>query len=138
MELKSEVGYVNTLKKGSYVSYGRTFCAKEDMTLATLTIGYADGYSRLLSGKASVLIKGKRVPVVGRICMDQLMIDVTGMDVKPGDIATLIGIDGNEKITADELASLYGTIGYEVICGISKRVPRVAVENGEILRVVEY
>ena len=138
MELKAEVGYVNKIKKDSYVSYGRTFCAESDMTLAVLTIGYADGYSRLLSSKAEVLIKGKRVKIVGRICMDQLMIDVTGTDVKPGDIATLIGIDGDEKITADELASLYGTIGYEVVCGISKRVPRVIMNSDQIITVREY
>ena len=99
------------------------------MKIATVTIGYADGYSRLLSSKADVLLNGKRCRITGRICMDQLMIDVTDNDAKEGDIVTLIGTDGNETITADELASLYNTIGYEVVCGISKRVPRVYIEK---------
>lgn len=138
MQLKAEVSYVNTIKKGSFVSYGRTFVADRDMKVATITIGYADGYSRLLSSKSDVLINGKRAKSIGRVCMDQMMVDVTGLDVKQGDIATLIGIDGNEMITADQLASLYGTIGYEVVCGISKRVPRVIMENGKVLKVMEY
>ena len=96
---------------------------------ATVTVGYADGYSRLLSGKADVLVHGKRCPIIGRICMDQLMLDVTDVpEAKEGDIVTLIGSDGDENITADELAGLYGTIGYEVVCGISKRVPRIYVD----------
>jgi len=100
-----------------------------DYSVKTMIYDYADGYSRLLSGKADVLVKGKRCPIIGRICMDQLVLDVSGAgDVKEGEIVTLIGKDGNEEITADELASLYGTIGYEVVCGISKRVPRIYVD----------
>ena len=99
------------------------------MKIATVTIGYADGYSRLLSSKADVLLHGKRCRITGRVCMDQLMIDVTNnSDAKAGDIVTLIGSDGDDCISADELASLYGTIGYEVVCGISKRVPRIYVD----------
>ena len=88
--------------------------------------GYADGYARLLSNKAEALLHGRRCPIVGRVCMDQLMLDVTDVpeEVKPGDVVTMFGTDGGETITADELAALYGTIGYEIICGISKRVPR--------------
>ncbi|MDE6679274.1 MAG: alanine racemase, partial [Ruminococcus sp.] len=84
-----------------------------------------DGYSRLLSSKGEILVHGKRCKIVGRVCMDQLMIDVSDVETHSGDIVTLIGTDGNESITADELANLYGTIGYEVVCGISKRVPRI-------------
>ena len=105
---------------------------------ATVTIGYADGYSRLLSSKADVLINGKRAKIIGRVCMDQIMVNVTDIDVKVGDIATIIGSDGEETITADDLAGIYGTIGYEVVCGISKRIPRVVIDNGEILNVLEY
>ena len=108
-----------------FISYGRTFTADKDMRIATVTIGYADGYSRLLSSKGEILVHGKRCRIVGRICMDQLMIDVSDAEAEAGDIVTLIGRDGNDEITADELASLYGTIGYEVVCGISKRVPRI-------------
>lgn len=138
MELKAEVSYVKEIKAGEYLSYGRTFRAPRDMKVATVTIGYADGYSRLLSNKAEAIVNGKRAKVVGRVCMDQLMLDVTDIDVKAGDIATMFGKDGNEKITADELADIYGTIGYEIICGISMRVPRVIIDNGEIVNVIEY
>lgn len=128
MSLKAVVSHVKTVKKGDCISYGRTFVADHEMKIATVTIGYADGYSRLLSSKADVLLHGKRCRITGRVCMDQLMIDVTDNNAKEGDIVTLIGTDGNETITADELASLYNTIGYEVVCGISKRVPRVYIE----------
>lgn len=138
MELKAEVSHIKTIQKGDCVSYGRTFIADRDMKVATVTIGYADGYSRLLSGKASALVCGKRVPVIGRVCMDQLMLDVTGVDVSVGDIATMFGCDGNERITADELADLYGTISYEIVCNISMRVPRVIIDGDEITDVIEY
>lgn len=135
MELKAVVAQVKEIKKGECVSYGRTFCSDRDMKLATVTIGYADGYSRLLSNKGEVLVHGKRARITGRVCMDQLMCDVTGIDVEAGDTVTLIGTDGCETITADELASLYGTIGYEVVCLISKRVPRVIMKDGEVISV---
>lgn len=128
MELKAVVSHVKSIKKGDCVSYGRTFRAERPMKIATVAIGYADGYSRLLSSKGEILVRGRRCAVVGRVCMDQLMIDVTGKDACPGDIATLIGRDGDEIVTADELASLYGTIGYEVVCGITKRVPRIYLD----------
>lgn len=130
MALKAVVSVVKKLRKGESVSYGRTYKAPHnDVLAATVTVGYADGYSRLLSGKADVLVRGKRCPIIGRVCMDQLMLDVSAVpDAREGDIVTLIGRDGDEEITADELASLYGTIGYEVVCGISKRVPRIYVD----------
>ncbi|MBE6844879.1 MAG: alanine racemase [Ruminococcus sp.] len=130
MSLKAVVSVVKQMRKGESISYGRTYKAPDDnVVAATVTVGYADGYSRLLSGKSDILVKGKRCRVIGRICMDQLMLDVTDVpDVKEGDIVTLIGRDGDEEITADELAALYGTIGYEVVCGISKRVPRIYVD----------
>lgn len=129
MSLKAVVSQVKKLHQGDCVSYGRTYRAPNDsIRAATVTVGYADGYSRLLSGKAEVIVRGTRCPIIGRICMDQLLLDVTHAgDVKEGDIVTLIGRDGNEEITADQLAALYGTIGYEVVCGISKRVPRIYI-----------
>ena len=139
MDLKAAVSYVKPLKKGDCVSYGRTFTAERDMIAATIPIGYADGYARSLSGKGYVLINGRKAPIIGRICMDQMMADVTDIpDVHEGTEVTLIGRDGSETITADDLAELYGTIGYEVVCGISKRIPRVICRNGEIADVVEY
>ncbi len=129
MELKAVISHVKTVKPGDCISYGRTFSADREMRIATVTIGYADGYSRLLSGKGEILVHGVRCPIVGRVCMDQLMMDVSGVpEAKSGDIVTLIGRDGDDMITADDLASIYGTIGYEVVCGISKRVPRIYID----------
>ena len=128
MDLKAVISHVKTVNKGDCISYGRTFRAEHEMKIATVTIGYADGYSRLLSSKGEILVHGKRCRITGRVCMDQLMIDVSDIpDVKAGDIVTLIGKDGDDCITADELADIYGTIGYEVVCGISKRVPRILI-----------
>ena len=126
MEVKAVISQVKTSQPGDCISYGRTFTVDREMRIATVTVGYADGYSRLLSGKGEILVRGKRCRIVGRVCMDQLMIDVSGVpEAQSGDIVTLIGKDGDDIITADELASVYGTIGYEVVCGISKRVPRI-------------
>lgn len=128
MELKAAVSQVKTVEAGIDVSYGRTYTTEKETVVAVVTIGYADGYPRLLSGKAEVLIKGRRAKVLGRICMDQLMIDVTDIEgVREGDVVTLFGTDGDDRITADELATMIGTIGYEIVCGISPRVPRVIV-----------
>ncbi|EWM52665.1 alanine racemase [Ruminococcus flavefaciens] len=129
MELKAVISHVKTVKPGDCISYGRTFVADREMRIATVTIGYADGYSRLLSSKGEILVHGKRCRIVGRVCMDQLMMDVSDVpEAKSGDIVTLIGIDGGDRITADDLAQIYGTIGYEVVCGISKRVPRICID----------
>lgn len=126
MSLRSVVSHVKQVDAGTCISYGRTYTADKPRTIATVTIGYADGYARLLSNHADALLHGRRCPIVGRVCMDQLMLDVTDVpeEVKPGDVVTMFGTDGEETITADELAALYGTIGYEIVCGISKRVPR--------------
>ena len=126
LAFKTIVSHVKIIRQGDCVSYGRTFTAERDMKIASLTVGYADGYSRLLSSKGEVLVHGVRCKIIGRVCMDQLMIDADEVpDVKSGDTVTLIGRESNEIISADYLASLYGTIGYEVVCGISNRVPRI-------------
>ena len=139
MDLKAAVSYVKPVKAGSFISYGRTYRADKDIIAATIPIGYADGYSRSLSGKGYVLINGRKAPIIGRICMDQLMADVTDIKgVREGTEVTLMGTEGSETITADDLAGLCGTIGYEIICGISKRIPRVIYRDGEISDVVEY
>lgn len=130
MELKSAVSQVKTVEAGVDVSYGRTYTTSKKTTVAVVTIGYADGYPRLLSGKAEVLVRGRRAPIIGRVCMDQLMIDVSDIDgVCEGDVVTLFGRDGGEEITAWQLAKMIGTIGYEIICGISPRVPRIVVDE---------
>ncbi|MBW1973818.1 MAG: alanine racemase, partial [Deltaproteobacteria bacterium] len=121
------------------VSYGRTFITKRKSRLAVIAVGYADGYSRALSNKGEVLIKGKRAPIVGRVCMDLTIIDITNIaDVKEEDEVVLIGegLNGN-IITVDEVAEKIGTISYEVFCNISKRVKRVYIDSsnfGEIIK----
>jgi alanine racemase len=131
MTLKSVISHIKTVEAGDNISYGRTYTATQPRRIATVTIGYADGYARLLSGKASALVHGVACPIVGRVCMDQLMLDISDVPVPvhTGDEVTMFGKEGDEQITPDELAALYGTIGYEIVCGISKRVPRVVV-NG--------
>ncbi|MBR1422229.1 MAG: alanine racemase [Ruminococcus sp.] len=133
MTLKAIISQVKEIEAGTSVSYGRTFTAEKRMKLATITAGYADGYPRLLSNKGYVLINGRRCPITGRVCMDQFMVDVTDAgEVKSGDEAVLIGCQGNERITADDIAKMIGTIGYEIVCGISARVPRAAYRHGEL------
>lgn len=132
MTLKSCVSQVKTVEENVSVSYGRTFKTNKPTKLATICCGYADGYPRALSNIGEVLIHGQRAKITGRVCMDQFMCDVTSIDgVKPGDVATLIGTDGSETITADDIADMTGTIGYEITCGIAPRVPRVIIENGK-------
>ncbi|WML36173.1 alanine racemase [Clostridium sp. OS1-26] len=139
MTWKANVVHVKTLEKGEYIGYGRKFRTERKSIIATLPIGYADGYTRMMSGKAKVIINGKFAPVVGNICMDQCMIDVTDVgDVKVGDEIILMGSDGNLKFNADDMAAILGTINYEVICMVSKRVPRVYIENGQIIKIKNY
>lgn len=139
MSLKVRITHVKEIEVGQSVSYGRKFIAEKKSTIASLPIGYADGYTRLLSGKAEALVKGQRVPLVGRICMDQCMIDVTGVeDVKVGDEVVLFGEQGDGFISIDEIAKKLGTINYEVVCMISRRIPRVYVRNGEVVEVLNY
>ena len=134
LSLRSVVSHVKTLLPGATVSYGRKFTAEHEMRVATVPVGYADGYPRALGpGGAAVLIRGQRCPVIGRICMDQLMADVSGVEgAAMGDRVTLIGRDGGEEITAGEVAGWEGTINYEVVCALSKRVPRVYLKGGKV------
>ncbi len=126
LRLRTAVSRIADLPAGGSVSYGRTFVAPRDMRIATLPIGYADGLPRLLSGRGHALVRGRRVPIVGRVCMDMTMVDVTAVpEVRPGDDTVLIGRQGAEEISADEVADLAGTISYEVLCRIGPRVPRV-------------
>ncbi|MDR6552219.1 alanine racemase [Paenibacillus qinlingensis] len=132
LSLKTGIVHLKTLPAGSGVSYGTIYHTKGDEQIGTLPIGYADGYSRMLSTKAEVLVRGKRVPIVGRICMDQCMINVSDVpDVAALDEVVLIGEQGEERITAEDVADQLGTINYEIICMISHRVARVYVRNGE-------
>ena len=139
MSIRSTVAMVKTVEAGEPVSYSRTYTTAAPTRVATVPIGYADGYMRIFSNKASVLIRGKRAPIVGNVCMDQMMVDVSDIpDVVEGDLVTVVGRDGEEEITFDELASLAGTISYELICLVGKRVPRVCRKNGEVVAVFDY
>lgn len=139
LTLKAKIGHVKKLEKGMYVSYGRTFKTERDSIIATLPIGYADGYSRLLSGKAKVIVNGKFANVIGRICMDQCMIDVTDVgEVKVGDEVIILGEDRDLKFNADDMAELIDTINYDILCMIKHRVPRIYKKNNEIIKVKNY
>ena len=132
MELKSHIAYVKTLEPGAAISYGGTFTVKKEMRVATIPVGYADGYPRSLSNKGWVLIHGKKAPILGRVCMDQFMADVTEIDnVKKGDEVTLLGRDGDEFISIEEMGDLCGRFSYEFACDISPRVPRVYIKDGK-------
>ena len=125
MRWTTKVTYVKEIQPGDTVSYGRTYCAEKPVRIATMACGYGDGYHRAATGKAEVLICGHRAKIVGRICMDQMMADVTDIpDVQAGDVVTLIGADGCERITADDVAGWAGTIGYEVLLAATGRVQR--------------
>lgn len=126
MTFKARVANVKTVPAGTSVSYGRTYITETETRVATIPVGYADGYTRLFSNRAHVLVKGVRVPVIGRVCMDQFMVDVSNIpDVSIEDEVVLMGRQGNQKVTADELAELIGTINYEIVCMVSSRVPRI-------------
>lgn len=137
--IKTQVAHVKILDKNEYVSYGRKFKTERKSIIATLPIGYADGYSRALTGKAKVIINGKFAPVVGTICMDQCMIDVTDIgDVHVGDEVIVLGKDKDLKFDADDMAKAMGTINYEVLCMIKQRIPRVYIEDGKVKSIRNY
>jgi alanine racemase len=133
MSLYSHLVCVKTLPKGQSVSYGGTFTADEDMRIATIPVGYGDGYPRSLSGKGYVLIHGKKAPVLGRVCMDQFMVDVSHIpEAVEGDRAVLLGSEGEERIRAELLGEISGRFHYELVCDIGKRIPRIYRKQGEL------
>lgn len=132
MELKSHISFLKKLRAGASVSYGGTFTAEKDMLVATIPVGYADGYPRSLSNRGWVLIRQHRAPILGRVCMDQFMVDVTQIPgVSRGDEVTLIGKDGPEEIRMETIGDLSGRFSYEFACDIGKRVPRIYLKNGK-------
>lgn len=132
MELKSHVSYVKGVERDIAVSYGGTYVTDRYTRLATIPVGYADGYPRLLSNKGWVLIHGQRAPICGRVCMDQFMVDVTDIPgVEAGDEVTLMGRDGEEFISVETLGDLSGRFSYEFVCDVTKRVPRVYIKDGK-------
>ncbi len=139
MELKTVVSLVKTLTPETPVSYSRTFVTPKEMKVATVPIGYADGYPRRLSNRMYMLVNGQKAPIVGNICMDQCMLDVTGIEgVKEGTEVTVFGADHGAFLSVDEIAERAGLLNYEVICGLSRRVPRIYLRNNEIIEVTDY
>ena len=134
LRLVSHVSFVKDVEPGTAISYGGTFVSKEKMRVATIPVGYGDGYPRSLSNKGYVLIHGKRAPILGRVCMDQFMVDVTRIpETKFMDQVVLIGSDGDDRILVEDLASLSGRFNYEFVCCLGKRIPREYWRNGEII-----
>lgn len=139
MSIKSHISYVKTINAGDSVGYGRTYKAELTRKIATIPVGYADGIIRAYAKGGYVLINGKKAPIVGRICMDQFMVDVTDVgEVNINDEAVLLGKQGEEVITAEEIASVLNSISYEFFCTLSKRIPRVYVKDGKEIKTVKY
>ena len=139
MSMKTRVVQVKTLPAGESISYGCTYTTERETRVATLCAGYADGVTRVLSNNGEVLIKGKRAKIIGRVCMDQFMVDVTHIpEVAAGDTATIFGTDGKETISVDEIARKANTINYEIICNINSRVTRVYMKNGKVESAFGY
>lgn len=135
----SHISHVKVLEAGRAISYGGTYVTTRPTTVATIPVGYADGYRRNLSNRFYVLIGGKKAPILGRICMDQMMVDVTDIPgVKVGDQVVLVGKSGDLEITAEEIAEKGDSFNYEFVCNISRRVPRLYYRNGKLLQTVNY
>ncbi|MCR5623640.1 MAG: alanine racemase [Lachnospiraceae bacterium] len=139
MEIKAFVSHVKTLPAGVDIGYGATFTTDKETRVATVPVGYADGYPRSLSNCGEVIIRGKRVRILGRICMDQFMVDVTdNPSVKVGDTVTLVGREGDEYLSIEEVANLSGSFNYEFVCDVGKRVPREYYKNGEKIAINDF
>ena len=137
--LKTKVVFLKTVEKGTSISYGNRYITQRESKIATIPIGYADGIRRSLSNKGRVYIKGEYAPIIGSVCMDNFMVDVTHIkDVCMGDKVTLIGNDGNENITVEELGLLADKFNYEFVCGLSKRIPRTFVKNKKVIGTENY
>lgn len=139
LSLKSHIAFVKDIPAGTPVSYGGDFVSEHQMRIATIPIGYGDGYPRSLSDTGYVLIHGKKAPIIGRICMDQFMVDVSDIpEVKFGDKVTLIGRDQEEYLPVEKLSELSGRFNYEFVCDLGKRIPRVYVQDGKVEEQVDY
>lgn len=139
LELKSNIVFVKDLEEGIGIGYGSTYVTNKRTRVATIPVGYGDGYPRQLSSKGRVLVRGKSAPVIGRICMDQFMIDVTHIpDVRIGDVVTLIGKDKDEYISVEEMSSLALSFNYEFVCDLGKRIPRIFYRDGKVVDTIDY
>ena len=136
LTLKAKISHVKELDKDMYISYGKTFKTNKKTIVATLPIGYGDGYPRSLAENTKIIVNGKFAKILGRICMDQCMIDVTDIEnVKTGDEVIILGAEGDLKFNADDIAGVLGTINYEILCMLKSRIPRVYIKNKEVVKV---
>lgn len=139
MEWKTHISHIKTLEAGREISYGGTYVTDKETVVATIPVGYADGYPRCLSNIGRVIVNGKYAPILGRVCMDQFMVDITGIpDVKEENEVTLVGCDGELTLTMEEVSEMAHSFNYELPCRISRRVPRVYTRNGEVVKTVNY
>ena len=139
LTLKSEIAYIKTVPAGTAIGYGATFVTDHPTVVATIPIGYGDGYPRALSNKGSVLIHGKRAPILGRICMDQTMVDITDIpEATEGDEVIIIGKSKDEELSAEEVSALAGSFNYELLCDLGKRIPRVYYRHGTVVGSKDY
>ena len=139
LQFLSRITHVKTLPAGREISYGGTYVTTKPTVVATVPVGYADGYRRQLSGKFHVLIRGKKAPILGRICMDMMLVDVTDIpEASVNDQVVLVGRSGDEVITMEEIAEAAGSFNYEFVCGISRRVPRIYTQGGKTVHSVHY
>ena len=139
MTLKSLISNIKTLPKETGISYGHLFTTEKESKIATVPIGYADGYTRMLTGKGEAYVGDRRVPVAGKICMDQLMLDITGLDdIKIGEEVVFFGVGNPDYPSVDEVAKKLGTINYEIICMMGRRLPRVYTKEGNVVKTIDY
>ena len=139
MEIKSYVSFVKELEPGVEIGYGGTYTTERETRVATIPVGYADGYPRALSNKGHVLINGMSAPILGRVCMDQFMVDVTDIDnVEEGTMGTLVGRDGDENISIEEISEMSHSFNYEFVCDVGKRIPRVYYKGGKVVETKDY
>lgn len=138
MEWRTHISHIKELEPGREISYGGTYTTTETRRIATIPVGYADGYPRCLSNKGKVLIRGKFAPIVGRVCMDQFMVDITGIDAEIGDTVILVGKSGDKELTMEEVSESAYSFNYELPCRISRRVPRTYYKNGKFMFSTNY
>lgn len=139
MEWKARISHIKTLDAGREISYGGTYITEKETVVATIPVGYADGYPRCLSNIGRVIVNGQYAPILGRVCMDQFMVDITGIPgVKPEDEVTLVGRDGNAVLTMEEVSELAHSFNYELPCRVARRVPRVYIKDGKVIKTVNY
>lgn len=139
MAWKAHISHIKTLDAGREISYGGTYITEKETVVATIPVGYADGYPRCLSNMGRVIVNGQYAPILGRVCMDQFMVDITGIPgVKPEDEVTLVGREGNAVLTMEEVSELAHSFNYELPCRVARRVPRVYIKDGKVIKTVNY